>query len=85
MQCLYPHVLYLLDSYEIITTDRTHVSLNLCDGCGMPTVDAFSSGHLVSSNLGLAYILIDATSFSQIGFVLRTLIFEHSWLLLFYL
>ena len=31
---------------------------NICNGCGMPTEDAYSSGHLVLSHLGFANILL---------------------------
>ena len=34
----------------------------MCDGCGMPTGDAYSSGHLVLSFLGLAFVLLVETS-----------------------
>ena len=35
---------------------------NICNGCGMPTEDAYSSGHLVLSLLGLAFVLLVETS-----------------------
>ena len=35
---------------------------NICDGCGMPTGDAYSSGHLVLCLLGLAFVLLVETS-----------------------
>ena len=35
---------------------------NICNGCGMPTEDAYSSGHLVLSLLGFAYVLHVETS-----------------------
>ena len=31
---------------------------NICDGFGMPTGDAYSSGHLVLSHLGFANVLL---------------------------
>ena len=34
----------------------------MCNGCGMPTEDAYSSGHLVLSLLGLAFVLLVETS-----------------------
>ena len=34
----------------------------MCDGCSMPTGDAYSSGHLVLSLLGLAFVLLVETS-----------------------
>ena len=34
----------------------------ICNGCGMPTGDAYSSGHLVPSLLGLAYVLLVETN-----------------------
>ena len=35
---------------------------NICEGCGMPTGDAYSSGHLVPSHFGLAYVQLDETN-----------------------
>ena len=35
---------------------------NICNGCGMPTEDAYSSGHLVLSFSGLAFVLLVETS-----------------------
>ena len=31
---------------------------NICNGCGMPTEDAYSSGHLVLSHLGFANVVL---------------------------
>ena len=35
---------------------------NICDGRGMPTGDAYSSGHMVPSHFGLAYVLLVETN-----------------------
>ena len=35
---------------------------NICDGCSMLTGDAYSSGHLVPSHSGLAYVLLVETN-----------------------
>ena len=35
---------------------------NICDGCGMPIGDAYSSGHLVLSLSGLVFVLLVETS-----------------------
>ena len=42
---------------------------NICDGCGMPTGDAYSSGHLVLSLQGLAFVLLVETSDNLYQFV----------------
>ena len=34
------------------------VSIEHCNGCGWPTEDVYSSGHLVLSHLGLAFVLM---------------------------
>ena len=34
---------------------------NICDGCSMLTGHAYSSGHLVPSHIGLAYVLLVET------------------------
>ena len=39
---------------------------NICNGCGMPTGDTYSSGHPASSHEGLAYVLlVKTTPFSR--------------------
>ena len=39
----------------------------MCDGCGIPAGDAFSSGYLVPSHLGLAYVLfVEANHFPEL-------------------
>ena len=45
----------LLPNYE-------RFSKIVCDGCGMPTRDAYSFGHPVPSHLGLAYVLLVETN-----------------------
>ena len=35
---------------------------NICNGCGMPTEDAYSSGHLVLPLSGLVFVLLVETS-----------------------
>ena len=44
----------LLQNYE-------RFPLNICDGCDMPTGDAYSFVHQVPSQLGLAYVLLVET------------------------
>ena len=34
----------------------------MCNGCGMPTGYAYSSGHLAPSHLGFAYVLLVETN-----------------------
>ena len=44
--------------------------------CGIPT--AVSSGHLVPSNLGLAYcLLVETYPFPELALYFRTMHFEH--------
>ena len=42
-------------------------SWGICNGCGMPTGNAYTSRHLVSSLLGYAYAPIVETSFSELA------------------
>ena len=35
---------------------------NICDGCSMLIGYAYSSGHLVSSHLGIAYVILAMTN-----------------------
>ena len=54
---------------------------NICDQCGIPTGDAYSSGHLVPSHLGLAYssiLLVETYLFPELfPLFFRTMQFEH--------
>ena len=44
---------------------------NICDGCSMLSGDAYSSGHLVPSHIGLAYVLLVETNpFPELVFFL---------------
>ena len=64
---------YLMSIDRIQTSCQIgHVYVSTCNGCGMLTRKAYSSGHLVSSHFGLAYVLIDETSLSLICHVFRT-------------
>ena len=54
-------------------TQLWEVLLNICDGFGMLTGYAFSSGHLVPSHLGLAY----AQDQSNLSLFFRTMLFEQ--------
>ena len=47
----------LITNFELITKFR-EVSIEHCNWCGLPTDDAYSSGHLLLSHLGLAFILM---------------------------
>ena len=53
---------------------------NIFDQFGMPTGDVYSSGHLVPSDLGLAYVLlVDTNPFPEIfPLFFRTMQFEHT-------
>ena len=59
------------------------VSIKHCNGCGKPTEDAYSSGHLVLSHLGLAFILMLRPFFPEFVMSTDLLSFEHPSVLLF--
>ena len=54
-----------------------------CSGCGWPTEDAYSSGHLVLSHLGLAFVLMLIPFFPELVMSTDLLSFEHPSVLLF--
>ena len=57
-------------------------NLNIFDGCSMLTGDTYSSGHLVLSHLGLAYVLlVEINPFPETVVILGTIRFEHPSLL----
>ena len=55
---------------------------NICNGCGMPTEDAYSSGHLVLSHFGTCKCSNVETNTSWTCLVSGLLSFEHPSLLL---
>ena len=61
----------------------SQVSLEHCNGCGQPTEDAYSSGHLVMSHLGLAFVLMLRPFFPELIMSTDLLSFEHPSVLLF--
>ena len=56
---------------------------NICNGCGMPTEDAYSSGHLVLSHFGTCMWSNVETNLSWTCLVSGPLNFEHHSVLLF--
>ena len=58
---------------------------NICNGCGMPTEDAYSSGHLVLSHFGTCKCSNVETNLSWTCLVSGLLSFEHPSVLLFLL
>ena len=56
-----------------------------CNGCGMPTEDAYSSGHLVLSHFGTCKCSNVETNISWTCLVSRLWSFEHPSVLLFLL
>ena len=56
---------------------------NICNGCGMPTEDAYSSGHLVLSHFGTCMCSNVETNLSWTCLVSGPLNFEHPSVLLF--
>ena len=56
---------------------------NICNGCGMPTEDAYSSGHLVPSHFGTCVCSNVETNLSWTCLVSGLLNFEHPSVLLF--
>ena len=59
------------------------VSIERCNGCGYPTEDAYSSGHLVLSHLGLACVLMLRPFFPELVMSTDLLSVEHPSVLLF--
>ena len=58
--------------FDVITEYR--FPKGICNGCGMPTGEAYSSGH----PLGLAYVLLVETNpFSNLSLFFRTMLFEY--------
>ena len=55
---------------------------NICNGCGMPTEDAYSSGHLVLSHFGTCMFSNVETNLSLTCLVSGLLNFEHPSVLL---
>ena len=55
----------------------------ICNGCGMPTEDAYSSGHLVLSHFGTCMCSNVKTNLSWTCLVSGLLNFEHPSVLLF--
>ena len=58
--------------------------LGICNGCGMPTGDAYSSGHLVLSHFGTCMCSNVETNLSWTCLVSGLLNFEHPSVLLFW-
>ena len=59
------------------------VSIEHCNGCGLPTEDAYSSGHLVLSHLGLAFVLMLRPFFPELVMSTDLLSLERPSVLLF--
>ena len=57
--------------------------LEICNGCGMPTEDAYSSRHLVLSHFGTCMCSNVETNLSWTYLVCRLLSFEHPSVILF--
>ena len=68
---------------EIYLTDLERFQENICNGCGMPTGDADSSGHLVLSHFGTWMCSNVETNLSWTCLVSGPLNFEHPSVLLF--
>ena len=83
-----PHYLLVtLTEYDIFTeiyiTELESFQQNICNGCGMPTGDADSSGHLVLSHFGTCMCSNVETNLSRTCLVSGPLNFEHPSALLF--
>ena len=59
------------------------VSIEHCNGCGKLTEDAYSSGRLGLSHLGLAFVLMLTPFFPELVMSTDLLSFEHPSVLLF--
>ena len=68
---------------DIYLTDLERFQQNICNGCGMPTGDADSSGHLVLSHFGTCMCSNVETNLSWTCLVSGLLNFEHPSVLLF--
>ena len=64
--------------YQILEVSKGH-----CNGCDMPTEDAYSSGHLVLSNFGTCMCSNVETNLSWTCLVSGPMNFEHPSVLLF--
>ena len=58
--------------------------LNICNGCGMPTEDAYHSGHLVLSHFGTCMCSNVETNLPRTCLVSGLLSFKHPSVLPFY-
>ena len=67
--------------FDVITKYR--FPKGICNGCGMPTGDAYSSGHLVLSHFGTCMFSNFETNLSWTCLVSGLLSFEHPSVLLF--
>ena len=74
---------WLFTDFDVITEYMFPKSI--CNGCGMPTGDAYSSGHLVLSHFGTCKCSNVETNISWTCLVSGLLSFEHPSVLLFLL
>ena len=73
--------MWLFTDFDVITEYR--FPKGICNGCGMPTGDAYSSGHLVLSHFGTCMCSNVETNLSWTCLVSGLLSFEHPSVLLF--
>ena len=62
----------LITNFDLITKFLEVSMIEHCNGCGQPTEDAYTSGHLVLSHLGLAFVLMLRPFFPNLSSYLRT-------------
>ena len=74
-------LIWLFTDFDVITKYR--FPKGICNGCGMPTGDAYSSGHLVLSHFGTCMCSNVETNLSWTCLVSGLLNFEHPSVLLF--
>ena len=74
-------LIWLFTDFDVITENR--FPKGICNGCGMPTGDAYSSGHLVLSHFGTCMCSNVETNLSWTCLVSGLLNFEHPSVLLF--
>ena len=72
----------LITDFDLITKFR-EASIEHCNGCDKPTEDAYFSGHLVLSHLGLAFVLMLRPFFPELVMSTDLLSFEYPSVLLF--
>ena len=75
-------IMVLITEFDFLP-NCTRFPWNICNGCGMPTEDAYSSGHLVLSHFRFACVLMSRPSLSWTCLVSGLYEFRNPSVLLF--